>query len=89
MALCVIPFFKNKVGNAVSIKKLYLKDGFLFEELGIKYYGPINGHDYKEMLSYLELAKKYPERIIVIDASGTKEQTHEKIVSALKARGVL
>ena len=38
---------------------------------------------------YLELAKKYPERIIVIDASGTKEQTHEKIVSALKARGVL
>lgn len=38
---------------------------------------------------YLELAKKYPERIIVIDASGTREQTHNKIVTALKERGVL
>ena len=38
---------------------------------------------------YLELAKKYPERIIVIDASGTREQTHSKIVNALKERGVL
>ena len=27
------------------------------EELGLKYYGPINGHDYKELITYLELAK--------------------------------
>lgn len=38
---------------------------------------------------YLELAEKYPNRFIVIDASGTKEETHAKIVSALKSRGVL
>jgi len=48
-----------------SIKKLYLKDGFLFEELGIKYYGPINGHDYKEMISYLNMAKKETEPVII------------------------
>ena len=38
---------------------------------------------------YLELAKKYPSRFIVIDASGTKEQTHAKIIDALKTRGVI
>ena len=48
-----------------SIKKLYLKDGFLFEELGIKYYGPINGHDYKEMITYLNMAKKETEPVII------------------------
>ncbi len=48
-----------------SIKKLYLKEGFLFEELGIKYYGPINGHDYKEMLTYLNIAKKEKQPVII------------------------
>jgi len=48
-----------------SLKKLYLKDGFLFEELGIKYYGPINGHDYHEMLMYLEMAKKEKEPVMI------------------------
>ncbi len=38
---------------------------------------------------YLDLAKKYPSRFIVIDASGTKEQTHSKIIDALKTRGVI
>ena len=48
-----------------SIKRLYLKEGFIFEELGIKYYGPINGHDYKEMLTYLNIAKKEKEPVII------------------------
>ena len=38
---------------------------------------------------YLDLAKKYSSRFIVIDASGTKEQTHAKIIDALKLRGVI
>ena len=38
---------------------------------------------------YLDLAKKYPSRFIVIDASGTREQTHAKIIDALKTRGVI
>ncbi len=48
-----------------SMKKLYLKEGFIFEELGIRYYGPINGHDYKEMLTYLNIAKKMNEPVII------------------------
>ena len=35
-----------------------MKEGYLFEEFGFTYYGPINGHDYDEMISYLEMAKK-------------------------------
>ena len=65
-----IPFIGSKLSIGLtniksSIKKLYLKEGFLFEELGIKYYGPINGHDYKELLSYLEMAKKETKPVLI------------------------
>ena len=65
-----IPLIGSKINLGIrniksSIKKLYLKEGFLFEELGIKYYGPINGHDYKEMLTYLEMAKKETEPVLI------------------------
>ncbi len=51
----------------------------------------LSGREFHEKVyeGYLELAKKFPERFIVIDASGTKEQTHEKIVNALTEKGVL
>lgn len=38
---------------------------------------------------YKDLSLKYPERFIVIDASGTKEQTQAKIISALKEKGII
>ena len=38
---------------------------------------------------YLTLAEKYKDRFSVIDASGEKEQTHAKIVNALKQRGII
>lgn len=65
-----IPFIGSKLSIGLtniksSIKKLYLKEGFLFEELGLKYYGPINGHDYKELLSYLEMAKKETKPVLI------------------------
>ena len=65
-----IPLIGRPISNGItsiksSFKKLYLKDGFLFEELGVKYYGPINGHDYKEMLTYLEMVKKEKEPVII------------------------
>ena len=55
-----------------SIKKMYLKEGYVFEELGFEYYGPINGHDYKEMLAYLERAKNanHPVLLHVITEKG-------------------
>lgn len=38
---------------------------------------------------YLELAKAEPDRFIVIDASGERWQTHQKIINALVERGVI
>ena len=51
----------------------------------------LSGMDFHNRVyeGYLALAKKYSDRFIVIDASGTKEQTHAKIVSALKEKGVI
>lgn len=65
-----IPLVGKKLEHGItnlkaSFKKLYLKEGFLFEELGIKYYGPINGHDYNEMIAYLNMAKKEKEPVII------------------------
>ncbi len=65
-----IPFLGPRISAGItnvkaSIKKLYLKEGFIFEELGLQYYGPINGHDYKEMLTYLNIAKKEKGPVII------------------------
>ena len=65
-----IPIVGDSISKGIgkiksSIKKIYLNDGFLFEELGIKYYGPINGHDYKELIQYLEMAKKENEPVLI------------------------
>ena len=38
---------------------------------------------------YLTLAEKYKDRFIVIDASGEKEETHAKIIKALKDKGII
>lgn len=43
----------------------------------------------KVYAGYLDLARKYPERYIVIDASGERDQTHAKIISALKEKEVI
>ena len=48
-----------------SFKKLYLKEGYLFEELGLKYYGPINGHDINELIMYLEMSKKETKPVLI------------------------
>lgn len=44
-------------------------------------------HD-KVYKGYLELSEKFKDRFIVIDASGTKFETHEKVIRALKEKGV-
>lgn len=38
---------------------------------------------------YLALTEIFSERITVIDASGSKEQTHQKIINALKEKGII
>lgn len=51
----------------------------------------LSGSDFHERVyrGYLKLVEEYPKRFIVIDASGSKEQTHEKIIAELKKRGVI
>ena len=51
----------------------------------------LSGMDFHEKVyaGYVALAKKYPERFIVIDASGERDETHAKIISALKEKGVI
>ena len=51
----------------------------------------LSGIDFhnKVFEGYVELSKKYSDRFIVIDASGEKEQTHQKIIDALKQKGVI
>ena len=43
----------------------------------------------KVYLGYKKQIENNPERFIVIDASGTKEQTHAKIIKALTEKGVI
>ena len=38
---------------------------------------------------YCNLAQKYSDRIVKIDASGTREQTHSKIINTLKEKGII
>ena len=51
----------------------------------------LSGMDFHNKVyeGYLELAKTYRDRFAVIDASGTKEETHSKIIAALKAKGII
>ena len=52
--------------------KYLLVPGILFEELGFKYFGPIDGHNISQMISTLEMAKKSsgPKLIHVITKKG-------------------
>ncbi len=84
--------FKNAMPDLTVFLNLSPKDAFLRK-------GGVDGTDRLELSGaafhdkvyegYLELAKIYRDRFAVIDASGTKEQTHAKIIAALKARGII
>lgn len=51
----------------------------------------LSGAEFHEKVydGYLKTAREYKDRFILIDCSGTKAQTHQKIIDELKARGVL
>jgi len=65
-----IPFIGPKISRGLKnikegFKRFYMREGYLFEQLGFKYYGPINGHDYNELLLYLEKLKKVKGPILL------------------------
>ena len=61
----------NKMPNTTYLAKRFeeslklITPGLLFEELGLEYIGPINGHNLKEIINTLELAKAMKKPVIV------------------------
>ncbi|MCI5968932.1 1-deoxy-D-xylulose-5-phosphate synthase [Helicobacter sp.] len=69
---------KNKIGNAINnmpnatyiVKRFeeslkLITPGILFEELGLEYIGPIDGHNLKEIINTLILAKSTKKPVVV------------------------
>lgn len=55
----VIPKFLYKLSSKVERGiKGFITGNTLFDDLGFSYYGPINGHDFKDLEKYLNIAKK-------------------------------
>ncbi len=51
--------------NARKSIKYAMIDGIIFEELGFKYFGPIDGHNLEELCETLEVAKEYKKPVFV------------------------
>lgn len=45
--------------------KYAMIDGIIFEELGFKYFGPVDGHNLRELCETLELAKNYHKPVFI------------------------
>ena len=58
--------FLRTLGRKIleSTKNL-VTSGILFEELGLKYYGPINGHDLEQLISTLQKIKDLPYPVML------------------------
>ncbi len=54
--------FSSKVERGV---KGFLTTNTIFDDLGFSYYGPINGHDFKELIKYLNIAKKSKRACVI------------------------
>ena len=64
-----IPHVGDSVARSVkkskdSIRQLFVKGG-VFEDFGIKYIGPIDGHDIKEMVRVLNALKRLNEPVVM------------------------
>lgn len=55
----LLPKFLRRLTSKVERGiKGFISSNTIFDDLGFSYYGPINGHNYKELLKYLTIAKK-------------------------------
>ena len=88
-----IPHVGDSVARGVkkskdSIRQLFVKGGF-FEDFGIKYIGPIDGHDIKEMVRVLNALKKLNEPVVmhVVTQKGRGYIPAEKNPSAFHGVG--
>lgn len=88
-----IPHVGDSVARGVkkskdSIRQLFVKGGF-FEDFGIKYIGPIDGHDIKEMVRVLNALKRLNEPVVmhVVTQKGRGYVPAEKNPSAFHGVG--
>ena len=88
-----IPHVGDSVARSVkkskdSIRQLFVKGGF-FEDFGIKYIGPIDGHDIKEMVRVLNALKRLNEPVVmhVVTQKGQGYVPAEKNPSAFHGVG--
>ena len=55
----ILPKFLSRLTSKVERGiKGFLSNNTIFDDLGFSYYGPINGHNFKELIKFLEIAKK-------------------------------
>ncbi len=62
----ILPRFLKNLSSKVErgVKGFFINSN-LFDELGYSYYGPINGHNFKELIKYLEIAKKSSKPCVI------------------------
>ena len=72
--------FSSKVERGV---KGFLTSNTIFNDLGFSYYGPINGHNMKELIKYLEIAKKSSKpcviHVLTVKGKGYEFSENEKL----------
>ena len=49
---------KNGISRVEEAAKGLLTPGIIFEELGLRYFGPVDGHDIEELVSILQKIKE-------------------------------
>ena len=88
-----IPHVGDSVARSVkkskdSIRQLLVKGGF-FEDFGIKYIGPVDGHDIREMVRVLNALKRLNEPVVmhVVTQKGRGYEPAEKNPAAFHGVG--
>ena len=80
-----IPFIGENIKNTIStanfnLRKLIFKESTIFENLGFRYYGPIDGHDVNEMMKVFNTVKfiNKPVLIHIVTKKGRGYELAEK-----------
>lgn len=79
----------NSINKVKSSVKQLMVPGMLFEDMGIKYYGPIDGHNIKEMSKILKKAQQVngPVLIHVVTKKGKGYEYAEQFPNKFHALG--
>ncbi len=56
--------------------KYFIQGSLPFDDYGVKYFGPVDGHDMKQLIRYLSIAKNY-RKTVIVHISTTKGYGHQ------------